>query len=60
MSTLLKHAGAPTTAIKLLPEIVDTCRICRMWKRPTPKSATNTRLTEKFNAAVKWDILFYK
>jgi len=60
MSNLLKHAGAPTTAIKLLPEIVDTCRICRMWKRPTPKSVTTTRLAEKFNEAVQWDILFYK
>ena len=60
MSNLLKHAGAPTTAIKLLPEIVDTCRICRMWKRPTPKSVTTTRLAEKFNEAVQWGILFYK
>jgi hypothetical protein len=60
MSNLLKHAGAPATAVKLLPEIIDTCRICRMWKRPTPKSATNTRLAEKFNDTVQWDILFYK
>jgi len=60
MSTLLKHAGAPSSALKLLPEIVDTCKICRMWKRPTPKSITNTRLAEKFNEAVQWDILFYK
>ena len=31
-----------------------------MWKRPTPKSVTTTRLAEKFNEAVQWDILFYK
>jgi hypothetical protein len=60
MSNLLKHAGAPASAIKLLPEIIDTCRICRMWKRPTPKSATSTRLAETFNVAVQWDIPFYK
>ncbi len=60
MSTLLKHAGAPSSALKLLPEIVGTCKICRVWKRPTPKSITNTRLAEKFNEAVQWDILFYK
>ncbi len=31
-----------------------------MWKRPTPKSITNTRLAGKFNEAVQWDIFFYK
>lgn len=60
MSTLLKHAGAPPSALKPSPEIVSTCRVCRMWKRSTPKSTTNTRFAEKFNGIVQWDILFYK
>ena len=34
MRNLLKHAGAPATSIKHLPEIIDTWRICRMSKRP--------------------------
>ena len=40
--------------------IVDTCRICRAWNRPTPKSITTTRLSTQFNDIVQWDILFYK
>ena len=28
MIALLQHAGAPTAAIKMVKEIVDTCRIC--------------------------------
>ena len=60
MQHILKHAGAPKQALDLVQEIVDTCKICRMWKRPTPKSATSTRLATSFNDTVQWDILFYK
>ena len=60
MLEILKHAGAPKQALDLVQEIVDTCKICRMWKRPTPKSATSTRMATSFNDTVQWDILFYK
>ena len=60
MQHILKHAGAPKQALDLVQEIVDTCKICRMWKRPTPKAATSTRLATSFNEMVQWDILFYK
>ena len=58
MREILKHAGAPKQATDLVQEIVDTCKICRMWKRPTPKAATSTRLATCFNDTVQWDILF--
>ena len=60
MRDILKHAGAPKQALDLVQDIVDTCKICRMWKRPTPKAATSTRLATSFNDIVQWDILFYK
>ena len=60
MREILKHAGAPKHSLDLVQEIVDTCNICRMWKRPTPKAATITRLATCFNDTVQWDILFYK
>ena len=60
MREILKHAGAPKQATDLVQEIVDTCKICRMWKRPTPKAATSTRLATCFNDTVQWDILFYR
>ena len=60
MQHILKHAGAPKQALDLVQEIVDTCKICRLWKRPTPKAATSTRLATSFNDTVQWDIPFYK
>ena len=46
MQELLRHAGAPQSAIKTVPEIVETCRVCRMWTRPTARSMTRTRLAQ--------------
>ena len=60
MIELLRLAGAPSSAIKQVKEIVDTCRICRLWWRPTPKSMTNVRLAKAFNHIVQWDILFHR
>ena len=60
MREILKHAGAPKQALDLVQDIVDTCKICRMWKRPTPKAATSTRLATCFNDTVQWDSLCYK
>ena len=55
MVQLLRLAGAPSAAIKLVKEIVDTCRICRLWWRPTPKSMTHVRLAKDFNNVIQWD-----
>ena len=57
---LLRHAGAPQTTLKLVKEIVDTCKICRMWTRPGPKSMTSTRLVTSSNNVVQWGILFHR
>ena len=57
---ILRVAGAPQEALKLVKETVDTCRICRMWAMPLPKSLTNVRLATDFNQAVQWDILFHR
>lgn len=60
MIELLRLAGAPTKAIKLAKETIDTCRICRLWWRPTPKIMTRVRLAKDFNHVIQWDILFHK
>ena len=44
----------------LVRGIVDSCRICRSWQRPPPKSITTTRLATDFNMIVQWDILFHR
>ena len=53
-------AGAPRSALTLVKDIVDTCRICRVWQRPQPKSMTTTRMARDFNDIVQWDILFVR
>ena len=57
---ILRVAGAPQEALKLVKKIVDTCRICRMWSKPSPKSLTTVRLAHDFNQVVQWDILFHR
>ena len=54
---ILQTAGAPESATKLCDNIVDTCRVCRVWKRPPPISAT-TRIVERFNERVQTDLMF--
>jgi len=58
MRELLQHAGAPVDALNMVKQIVDTCRVCRMWTRPGPRSMTTTRLATGFLEIVQWDILF--
>ena len=57
---ILRLAGAPPSAQKLVKEIVDTCRVCRMWSKPAPKSMTTTRMARDFNHIVQWDMLFHR
>lgn len=57
MARLLKAAGAPADVLEMVPEVVDTCRICRAWARPTT-SMTSNRLITEFNQEVECDIVF--
>ena len=57
---LLRTAGAPRSALVLIRDIVDTCRICRTWQRPPPKSMTSVRMARDFNHLVQWDIMFHR
>ena len=58
MENLLRAAGAPESAIRCIPDIVDKCRPCRTWAKPTPAPAATSRLVEYFNALVQHDLLF--
>ena len=57
MQKLLQHAGVPKETIDKVKDIVDACRICRMWASPDPKAATSTTLAEYFNEIVQHDLL---
>ena len=58
MIKLLQAAGAPTHVLRLVPDIVDTCRVCRAFKRPGPVNGTTSRLVTAFNEVVQHDLLF--
>lgn len=57
LARLLKAAGAPADVLDMVPEVVDTCRICRAWAKPSA-SMTSNRLITEFNQEVEGDIVF--
>ena len=57
LARLLKAAGAPADVLDMVPEVVDTCRICRAWAKPTT-SMTSNRLITEFNQEVECDVVF--
>ena len=59
MRRLLSAAGVPEVTLALLPAIIDTCRVCRLWARPGPRNITSVTLHTKFNDAVQFDLLFH-
>lgn len=58
MSRILQAAGVPEKALRMIQDIVDTCRPCRMWKKPGPSNAATSRLVEGFNKVVQHDLMF--
>ena len=60
MASMLKAAGIPDKTLKLIDAVVSTCKICRLWTRPTNKSHTSTRLSVSFNEVIQMDILYYQ
>eukprot|EP00975_Prorocentrum_lima_P011393 2422930-Prorocentrum_lima.AAC.1 len=38
-------------SVELIPDIVGTCHVCRMFRRPPPSSEATSRLTTSFNGA---------
>ncbi len=44
--------------LDLIPEIVQTCQICREWSKPGPDNVCSVELADTFNAQVEADLLF--
>ena len=59
MHQLLHAAGCPKKTTDLIPDIVETCRACRMWKHPRAKAISTSALHEKFNDTIQVDLMFY-
>ena len=44
--------------LSLIPEICDTCKICRQWSKPLPGNVCAVDLPDEFNKQVECDLLF--
>ena len=60
MKTLLTAAGLSSDVLSLVPQIVDTCQICRAWSKPGPRAMMSSEVPVRFNEQVQMDLLFYK
>eukprot|EP00435_Cladocopium_sp_Y103_P057491 s245_g19.t2 len=58
MIQLLKTAGIPQNVLDLVPEVVDTCRVCRLWQKPSSDNVAVNRVVTGFNLEVEGDLIF--
>ena len=58
MKRFLNQVGVPDDVIGMIPDICDTCKVCRMWRRPGPANVCSINLTDRFNQIVETDLLF--
>ena len=60
MLSLLKASGLGKEVLDLVPAIVDTCKVCRTWSRPSPDAKASCRMVIGFNIEVEGDLMFYR
>ena len=60
MERVLGAAGIPNEILNKIAAIIDTCRECRVWKRPAHDPTQAVELTTRQNEVVECDIMFYK
>ena len=58
MESLLRAAGLPKSVLNAVGAVTDTCRVCRLWKRPTSRPQATLRQSVHFNEAIQVDLLF--
>ena len=58
MRRMLERCGVAEHVLQMLPEITQTCKVCREWARPGPSNASNIEVADTFNAQVECDLLF--
>ena len=58
MCRFLERVGVSEAVLKLIPEVCQTCNVCRTWAKPGPSNACSVSLTDAFNQQVECDLLF--
>ena len=60
MTELLGAAGLPQPVLDRIPDIIKSCRECRMWAATGNRTIPSLTLSTRFNQHVEFDLLFYK
>ena len=53
MKRFLGRVGVAQTVLDLIPEICQTCRVCREWTKPAPGNVCSTEIADTFNQQVE-------
>ena len=60
MRRFLDRVGVSDRVLELIPEIVQTCKVCREWAKPGPDNVCSVEIPDKFNDQVECDLLFVR
>ena len=58
MHKFLERVGVSDAVLRMIPEICETCRVCREWTKPGPSNVCSTEFADTFNQQVECDLLF--
>ena len=59
LQSLLRAAGAHPKACTLVPQVVQSCRVCRPWRKPGQSNKLIYSLAVSFNEEVQFEFVFY-
>jgi len=60
MTSLLRNAGVSQEVLNSIPDIIATCKECRMWTARPKDTRPSVQVAMAFNEVVETDLLFYK
>jgi hypothetical protein len=60
LTRTLRAAGMPKEVLDLIPSIVSTCAVCRLWTSPGPDTVASVRVVQGFGIEVEGDLLFFQ
>ena len=60
MQSILRNAGIAQHTLDLIPDVIATCKECRMWAARPRDTQTAVEIPMEFNEIVETDLLFFR